>query len=185
MTHRFWPFDRRTAYILSAVLVPICVAVVVWLHRWNGKDETDVPPLALLLAVIVGLAPVLLVILSGVGSVEAAGVKLAFAAVQEVVTERGAVGARSLLANNLGTAPGQVQDSSGNTIIDSLREAVGNDVVVADLREGQAWWETRLLMPPQALNVSGIRAPSSSLAPLLTGRTRSSAGPPRETCSAA
>jgi len=54
--------------------------------------------------------------------------------------------ARSLIADNLGNPPGSVADSSSDTIIDSLKNAVGNYCVVADLKEGEEWWETRLLV---------------------------------------
>ena len=46
MTHRYWPFPQRAAYVASALLVPTCVVAVVWLHRWTAP-----PPLTLLLAV--------------------------------------------------------------------------------------------------------------------------------------
>ena len=84
--------------------------------------------------------------LGGVRSVEAAGVTVAFAAVQDVVSTRGLITARSMIADNLGNPPGPVADSSSDTIIDSLKNAVGNYGVVADLKEGEEWWETRLLV---------------------------------------
>jgi hypothetical protein len=80
------------------------------------------------------------------GSVQAAGITVAFAAVQDVVSTRRLITARSLIADNLGNAPGSVADSSSDTIIDSLKNAVGNYCVVADLKEGEEWWETRLLV---------------------------------------
>lgn len=141
MADRFWPFNRRMAYISSLFLVPGCVAVVVWLYSWNGNEETGVPPLALLFAVLVGLLPVLLIVLSSVGSVEAAGVRVAFAAVQEVITDRGTADVLS----NLGE-PRAVLDSGSDTIIESLKKAVNNDVVQVDLGDGQTWWKTRLFM---------------------------------------
>jgi len=43
--------------------------------------------------------------------------------------------------------PGQpVSDSSTTEIIDTLRNAAGNEIVIVDLEEGDAWWETRLLV---------------------------------------
>jgi hypothetical protein len=100
----------------------------------------------LLIAVLLGLVPLFLVILDRVGSVEAAGVRVAFAAVQDVASTQGLVGARSLIADNLGSPPGAVSDSGSDTIIDSLRNAVGTYCVVVDLKEGEEWWETRLLV---------------------------------------
>jgi hypothetical protein len=141
----FWPFSRRAAVLTSLVLVPACVAVALILDAQDvaGFDSSG---WTLVAAVLVGLLPVILLVLGGVGSVEAAGVRIAFAAVQGVVASASAVEARTLLAHNLGQAPGQVMDSGSDTVIETLSNAVGNDVVVVDLKEGGAWWETRLLL---------------------------------------
>jgi hypothetical protein len=145
-TSRYWPFDPRWAFIASLVLVPILIGLSVWLFRPNGLLQTSLTFAPLLVAVLLGLVPILLVILGGVGSVEAAGVKVAFAAVQSVVSTQGIVSASSLIAGNMGSPPGQVFDTGSDNIIASLRDAVGADCVVADLKEGQEWWETRLLV---------------------------------------
>lgn len=116
---------------------------------WLASEDVagfEVSLWILVVAVIVGLLPVILVVLSGVGSVEAAGVKIAFAAVQDVVAVASDVDTRSLLAHNLGQPPGQVQDSASDTVIETLGNAVGNEVVEIALGEGEAWWETRLLL---------------------------------------
>ena len=39
-----------------------------------------------------------------------------------------------------------VSDSATTQILDTLKQATANDVVVVDLEDGQAWWETRLLV---------------------------------------
>jgi hypothetical protein len=130
----------------SLVLVPVLMGLAVWLFRPDGPLKTGLTFAPLLGAVLLGLLPILLVILGGVGSVEAAGVKVAFTAVQSVVSTQGVMSARSIVADNLGSPPGQVTDTSSDNIIESLREAVGAYCVVADLKEGEEWWETRLLV---------------------------------------
>jgi hypothetical protein len=141
----FWPFSRRAAFLASLVLVPLCVVAVLLLgdHEVGGFQVSN---WILLAAIIVGLLPVVLVVLGGVQSVEAAGVTVAFAAVQEVVADTTKVETRHLMAMNLGQPPGQVSDSASDTVIETLSNAVGNDVVLVDLKEGDAWWETRLLL---------------------------------------
>lgn len=145
MSSRYWPFRRSTAFAWSLILVPACIGIVLWLDRLDGRGGFEISGWILLGAIVVGLVPVLLVVLGGVRSVEAVGVKVAFAAVQDVVSST-TVDARSRLANNLGQPPGQVYDEKGDSIIALLSDAVGNDVVVVDLKEGKAWWETRLLL---------------------------------------
>jgi hypothetical protein len=55
--------------------------------------------------------------------------------------------ARSVLDDNLGSLPGQVQDADRANIFDSLKKAVGTPGgVEADLKEGDDWWDTRLLV---------------------------------------
>ena len=145
--NRYWPFDARWAFFASLILVPSLVALAVWLYRPKGPLATTLTFPTLLLAVLLGLLPVALVILGGVTSVEAAGVKVAFVAVHEVVNTRGVITARSVLDDNLGSRPGQVEDSDRVNIFESLKKAVGTPGgVEADLKEGDYWWDTRLLV---------------------------------------
>jgi len=146
VTSRYWPFGVRWAFLASVIMVPTLVAVGVWLYRPDGPLATRLTFAPLLIAVVLGLLPVVLVILGGVRSVAAGGVTVAFAAVQDVVSAKGVVTARSLIADNLGNPPGSVADTGSDTIISSLKDAVGNFSVVADLREGEEWWATRLLV---------------------------------------
>ncbi len=144
MRTTFWPFSRKSAFVASLVLVPAFVAIVVWLADESVADF-EISPWVLVLAVLVGLVPVILVVLGGVDTLEAGRVKVAFAAVQEVVATASDVDTRSLLAHNLGD-PRQVRDSGSDTVIETLASAVGNEVVEIALKEGEAWWETRLLL---------------------------------------
>jgi len=47
---------------------------------------------------------------------------------------------------NIGVPAQPVSDSSTGQILDALRAAVSNEVVIVDLESGRAWWETRLLV---------------------------------------
>jgi hypothetical protein len=150
--NRYWPFDARAAFFTSLILVPGLVALAVWLYRPQGPLATRLTFPPLLLAVLLGLLPVALVILGGVRSVEAAGVKIAFVAVQDVVNTGGVITVQSFIADNLGNRPLPVtaQDadkaSAQDAIIASLKGAIGTYCVVADLKEGDDWWDTRLLV---------------------------------------
>jgi hypothetical protein len=52
----------------------------------------------------------------------------------------------SLVATNIGVRSTPVNDSSSSQILASLGDAMNNEVIVFDLEDGQAWWETRLLV---------------------------------------
>ena len=139
---RIWPFGVIPALTAAgAVLVVLLVTVVVldvaahWPDkRWQGWLMLGIALLA--------VTPLLLLILDRVahtgGSVEFRGIKIAFAAeaAESAIT----------LPRNMGIPPGlPIADSGGFQLQAAMREAVRNDVLVVDLEEGAAWWETRLL----------------------------------------
>jgi hypothetical protein len=138
---RLWPFGVIAALTAAgAVLVVLLVTVVVlgvaahWPdQRWQGWLMLGV--------VLLALTPLLLLILDRVahagGSVEFRGIKIAFAAE--------AAGSVVTLPPNMGIPAGvSVADSGGFQLEAAMREATKNDVLVVDLEEGAAWWETRL-----------------------------------------
>jgi len=63
---RYWPFSVRWAFIASLIMVPALVAVAVWLYRPEGPLATKLTFPPLLVAVLLGLLPVVLVILGGI-----------------------------------------------------------------------------------------------------------------------
>lgn len=90
------------------------------------------------------LLPILLalvdVIIERGGVIEYGGMKLDFSKVPQV-------GMSGLTVPvNIGVPGQSVTDSSTTEILDALRQATACDIVIIDLEEGQAWWETRLLV---------------------------------------
>ena len=145
-SQRFWPFERRYAWWASAVLLPASIAVVAGLQAAGDLPGHQIAGWILLGAVVIGLLPVILLVLGGVSTVKAAGVEVTFAAVQRAVRAADEATVRSTLSDNLGAPPGTVPDTAGDTIIQALRAAVTNDVVVVGLGDGHEWWDTRLLL---------------------------------------
>jgi hypothetical protein len=138
---RIWPFGVVPALTVAAAVLVVLLATVVVLgvtahwpdQRWQGWLMLGV--------VLLALTPLLLLILDRVastgGSVEFRGIKIAFAAQ--------AAGSAVTLPPNMGIPPGaSVADSGGFQLEAAMREATKNDVLVVDLEEGSAWWETRL-----------------------------------------
>ena len=62
------------------------------------------------------------------------------------------------IPDNIGVSGPIVSDTSPMNIIQTLKDATRNEIVVIDLKEGEAWWVTRLL----ALSVGAVRAGSLS-----------------------
>ena len=145
-SQRFWPFKRKYAWWASAVLLPASIAAAVALQAAGLLPGGQASWWILLGAVVIGLLPVILMVLGGVTTVKAAGVEVTFAAVQRAVRAASEVTVRTTLSDNLGAPPGVVLDTAGDTIIQALRAAVTNDVVVVSLGDGHEWWDTRLLL---------------------------------------
>ncbi len=153
---RLWPFGARAALLTAGAILVLLLAVVAiarviadWpSSRWDGW---------LLIGVLVfTILPVVLLVLDRVarsgGSVEVRGMKIAFAAEARSATVT--------LPGNMGVPPGlSVADSGSGMMISALRNATENDVVVVDLENGRAWWETRLLvLCSGAQRLSRVRA---------------------------
>ncbi|MGW6058043.1 hypothetical protein [Streptomyces sp. NPDC055189] len=122
------------------------LAVTVAVQTKGPLSSNDLHPWWLVGSAVLGLLPVLLLVLSSVQSVEAAGVRVAFDAVQTAVRVAEKT-TRTTITENLGAPAGvNVMDSAGDTIITALKSATIGDVVIVDLGEGRDWWETRLLL---------------------------------------
>jgi hypothetical protein len=144
----FWPFSVVAAWLsVPIILITLMLALSGVRAGTTWLDEAPVGWLLLGVAVL-ALLPVLLVVLGRVadrgGSVTLpGGFGLAFAGVEAVQSQSGAV----RISANLGAPPGiDVFDSGGGNIMAALGRAVSNPVAIVDLEDGNAWWETRLMI---------------------------------------
>lgn len=141
---RFWPFRPRTS-IFSAIaillgLVSIFVVLRITIEWPSEKYETKV----LIGMLLFSLLPIVLtfvdVFIERGGVFEYRGVKIDFSQVTKI-------GITSLTVPiNIGVPSKSVNDSSSTEILGALKQATACDVVIMDLEDGQAWWETRLLV---------------------------------------
>jgi hypothetical protein len=141
---RFWPYKPQlTLAAIAAVLVGLLLAVAVLraLSNWpSSQSETGVLIGILLLSLLPLALALLDVLIDRGGSIKYGGVEIDFARSKAKGT------AGIVIASNIGV-PGQlVFDSTKAVILDALDQASASDVVVVDLEDGQAWWETRLLV---------------------------------------
>jgi hypothetical protein len=145
---RLWPYRRGTAVLATALLLVALLLALIGLRQANALPGDRISAWLFLGAVLLALVPVFLSVLDLVvergGTVEApGGVKISFAAVE--VSARVDV-SRTTISSNLGGTPGvSVADTGGATILQTLKPALGSDVAVLELGEGQEWWQTRLL----------------------------------------
>lgn len=140
---KLWPFSIN--YAIGAVpLVWVFFAILFALTRWLGRwpapdvDKWSIPTVAVLSAI-----PLLLVLIDYLSQRQATldikGVKINFGAVGE--TREGFI-----LPPNIGI-PGQiVADSSPMQIVEVLEQTSGDEIAVVNIKNGNAWWLSRLLV---------------------------------------
>jgi hypothetical protein len=141
---KFWPFKPRLSAIASlAVLIGLLLILVILRTKLglpSEKSESAVLIGVLLFSVLPIVLALLDMIIERGGVIAYAGVKIDFSGVRQVGVSGITVPA------NVGVRGQPVTDSSTSQILDALREATKTDVVIIDLEEGRAWWETRLLV---------------------------------------
>jgi hypothetical protein len=141
---KFWPYPPQTSIIFTIILLIGLLAILIVLRvsvNWPGVASENTVFLGILL---ISSLPILLSLIDAIiergGVIEYGGVKIDFS--------KGSIGGAPGLTVpvNIGV-PGQpLTDSSSSQILDALRKATASDLVVIDLEEGKAWWETRLLV---------------------------------------
>lgn len=141
---RLWPFKRRTS-LFSAVLILVALLIVFALLRAKYGWPTDASQnIALVGILILSVLPILLVLVDVViertVAIEYKGIKINFSHGRDT----GTVGI--MVAANIGVRAKVVTDSDREQILGALAQATCGEMVVIDLEDGQAWWETRLLV---------------------------------------
>lgn len=141
---RLWPFGPRTCLITAAALLVGLLLLFGIFRTTAGWPSTPSENAVLFGFLIISLMPIALAFLDAViergAVVEYKGVKLDFSQGRELDSSGLTVPA------NIGVRGKPLSDSSTTEILDTLRRAAAQEIVVIDLEEGQAWWETRLLV---------------------------------------
>lgn len=144
---KFWPFKPRISIITALVLLPVLWLIVAILRArtgWPGeRSETAVLIGVLALSLLPLILTLLDIIIERGGAIEFRGVKIDFA---HVVQNQQLELTRITVPANIGIRGEPVDDSSSTKILDTLRRATSSHIVIIDLEEGQAWWETRLFV---------------------------------------
>jgi hypothetical protein len=139
--HRFWPYKTRMSLLLSLVILVLLVIILRFSLGWpSERSETIV----LIGALVLSLSPVILALLDIIiergMAVEIKGIRIDFSKLNAVAIDNFTV------SQNIGVPGEPVTDSGTMRILEELRRAVKSDIAIIDLKEGEAWWETRLLL---------------------------------------
>ena len=144
LDERLWPFRRKASLLSVAVILPGLLSLTAILRRLSAWPSAQAESGVLIGIVALSLLPLLLAVLDTImergAVIEYGHVKVDFSQSREMGTTGLTVAA------NIGVAGQAVTDSGTTQILEALRQATANDVVVVDLEEGDAWWETRLLV---------------------------------------
>lgn len=141
---KFWPYKPRlTLAATAAALVGLLLATAALrtLAKWPSEKSESIVLVGVLLISLLPIALALLdVIVDRGGSIKYGSVEIDFSRSKEKGT------AGITVPSNIGVPGLPVTDSATTQILDTLRQATANEIVVVDLEDGQAWWETRLLV---------------------------------------
>ncbi len=153
-----WPYGTRGALFASAIIWFVMVLVLATMRTYLGWPDDKSFNLAALIIIALGLIPIAFRLLDFAASRRAVldikDVKIDFSRIDfdqpEVQRET------SGIPDNIGVSGPIVSDTSPMNIIQTLKDATKSEIVVIDLKEGDAWWVTRLL----ALSAGAVRAGS-------------------------
>jgi hypothetical protein len=126
---------------VSLVGLLLIVAVLRTLLHWPSEQSETVVLIGILLLSLLPIALALLDVIIERGAViEYGNMKIDFSRSKEKEA------AGITVAPNIGVQGRPVTDSDTTQILDTLRQATSSEVAIVDLEDGQAWWETRLLV---------------------------------------
>ncbi|MCL5950229.1 MAG: hypothetical protein M1132_00665 [Chloroflexi bacterium] len=153
-----WPFNRALAVLLAFVTWVFFAILFALLDRYAGWPDKELRAPLLYAVIGLGLIPLALALLDFAASrravVDIRGFKFDFSHVDLGSVN---VSARSFpLPDNIGITGAIVSDTSAMQIIQVLQQATANEVVLINIKDGHAWWVTRLL----ALSAGAVRAGS-------------------------
>ncbi len=141
---RLWPFKPRIGIFVSITLLVGLLIITSILRYFTGWPPASSDSLVLVGILLVSLLPIVLAIVDILiergGVVEYGNIKIDFSKVQRQ-------GVTSItVPANIGVRGQPVIDTGTANILDALGQAISNSIVIIDLEDGQAWWETRLLV---------------------------------------
>lgn len=127
---------------LSAAFVIGLFALARWVRVSSDWPTAKSDNILLIGILVVGLIPMELLVIDALirrgGKLSFQGIAIDLAAGPPAVDLR--------IDTNIGVVGETVSDTSSTQILDTLKRAANSDVVVVDLENGTAWWETRLFI---------------------------------------
>ena len=152
-TKTLWPYSKQSALLAIPIIWILSATILSLTHKFLSWPDVEVTRLLTVVIIATGLIPLALVLLDFASSRRAVldikGVKFDFSQADITSEVTG-------LPDNIGVEGAIVTDSSPMQITNALEKATKNEIIRIGLKEGDAWWVTRLL----ALSAGAVRAGS-------------------------
>ncbi len=140
---KLWPFKPSTAFVISILILIASMFALAFAkskYSWPSKESEGTVLLGIF---IISLLPVILRLVDVIAErgavVQYKDLKIDFSQVQRTAASGITIPA------NIGVA-GQPLVDSGSSAILGIIGGMKSDIAIIDLEEGEAWWETRLLV---------------------------------------
>lgn len=141
---KFWPFKAFDSFKACVGIFILFTTVFFFLKAKGIWGEGISDNWALLGILLLSVLPVIFalidVFIEKGGSIEYKGIKLDFS--QSI--QGGFRGFK--IPGNIGISGAPISDSSTTEILEAIQRATTCDLIIIDLEDGKAWWETRLLV---------------------------------------
>lgn len=155
-TEKLWPYRRPLAFLAMPVIWLLFVLVFI-LGEKIGAWKNEIASTVVIVIAVISVLPVLLMLLDFFALkkavIDTKWIKIDFSNYPGgEMTDVKAIPFE--LPDNIGIPVTSVASSSPVVILDMLKEAVEYDIVLVNIKSGNAWWVTRLL----ALCAGAVRA---------------------------
>lgn len=141
---KFWPYKPKVSILLAFIILTVLLVAIGILRStvsWPADGSTNTVLIGiLLLSVVPILFAILDVIIERGGSIGFKDFKIDFSKVTYSVSSG------IVVPPNIGGLGIPVNESSIMMILEALKKAGESSIVIVDIEDGTAWWETRLLL---------------------------------------
>ncbi|MBL7103300.1 MAG: hypothetical protein ISS18_03135 [Bacteroidales bacterium] len=158
---KLWPYKKYVSFLLIPIIW-IFFAVIFTLAKsfadWPHENSSN---LIITIVIIISVIPLILVLLDFFAS-KGAVIDTKFGKIDfsKVNLNRPEIKQDSFkLDDNIGISGPIISDTAPMDIIKALEKAINSEIVVINIKDGNAWWVTRLL----ALSAGAVRAGSPNI----------------------
>jgi hypothetical protein len=144
---RLWPYSPAVAFVAIPLIWTFLVLLFYCATQFLQWSVAGAEKTLLIIVTVLGFAPVILMLVDFVAERRGKiGNKWLAVDFSRTVVESGSASLQSFtLADNILSEAEQISDSGGTRITEAIKKATAVEIVCVDLKDGNAWWVTRLL----------------------------------------